>query len=434
MRMAATVFAVAALAVSCQKSDDKTGPGNEGPEGLDALKENTVVVNGIGKTLTGVFVEEYSGYIMVTATDAPGAESFDWLYDNNAEYIQMLVLPSLCNKEFDVMTETDGFSIFSTYNAAPLFDGIGTGYTEGVESGLARMDFDGESAEMFIDLRLADGSTISVRAEGKYTGTEVPDDNFITRNGDKNPLRASFYAVENGTGMFYFTPGDIEYFEEIEMTSYYVVLMVDESMLAGGETTDINNTSEYFEIYYVDNHTGDMISIGTGETDGAEGTFSISRLGGEAEFAATMDITFSSELSVSLSFEGTCTDMYAEPAKANEFTYDDFTSPINSAVVDTTGELYTIWLSSESGVSTVEQMQSAAPVKIVAPAEAFSGEPVGFSTYKTISFSYNGSEWNYANGALGTLTVSLDGTTLTAEFTNYDNLKGYFNGEATVIR
>lgn len=58
---------------------------------------------------------------------------------------------------------------------------------------------------------------------------------------------------------------------------------------------------------------------------------------------------------------------------------------------------------------------------------------MGFSTYKTISFAYDGHVWNYDNGDLGTLTATLDGTTLTLEFTNYGNLKGYFNGEAVVI-
>lgn len=434
MRMAMTAFAIAAVMVSCQKTDN--GNPDDGGEttGLEALKENTVTVNGTDKTLTGVFVDEFSGYIMITATDAPGAESFDWLYENEAEYIQILVLPSLCNKEFDVLTETDSFSIFSTYKDAPLVDGVGTGFTEGLESGLCRVNFDGENAEMFADLKLSDGSTISVRGAGKFSG-EAPNESYIDRNGDKNPLRAAFYSVEYGTGMFYFTPADIEYFEEIELASYYVILMVDESMLSSGQTIDINDTSEYFEVYYVDNLTEDMVIIGTGETNGASGTFSISKLGGEAEFAATMDIEFSSELSVSLGFEGVCTDMYAEPEKENEFTYDGVKSAIASAVVDASAEPWVVWLSSQSGISTVEGMQSANPVKITAPEEAFSGEPVGFSTYKTtLSFAYDGNEWNYDNGSRGTLTASLEGTTLSIEFTNYDNLSGYYGGEAVVIK
>ena len=108
--------------------------------------------------------------------------------------------------------------------------------------------------------------------------------------------------------------------------------------------------------------------------------------------------------------------------------------PIESVVVDTSSEMWTVWLSTQSGVDTVEAMQSADAVKITAPEEAFSGEGVGFSTYKTMSFAYDGQEWNYASGALGTLTATLDGTTLTIDFTNYDNLKGYFNGEAVVVK
>ena len=148
-----------------------------------------------------------------------------------------------------------------------------------------------------------------------------------------------------------------------------------------------------------------------------------------------LDIYFSADLSISLDFSGVCTDLYAVPEKENEFTYDGVTSAIASALVDTSAEPWVIWLSSESGVTTVEGMQSADAVKITAPEEAFSGEPVGLSTYKeTLSFAYKGIEWNYNNGARGTLTASLDGTTLSVEFTNYDNLNGYYSGEAVVIK
>ena len=60
-----------------------------------------------------------------------------------------------------------------------------------------------------------------------------------------------------------------------------------------------------------------MAIIGTDMTNGATGTFSIAKLAGEAEFAATMDIDFSAKLSISLDFSGVCTDMYAVPEKEN---------------------------------------------------------------------------------------------------------------------
>lgn len=432
------LLAISIAMVSCQNDDNNdNGGGGSTPGGeqteLDDLKANTLVLNGEERTLTGIFVEEYSGYMMITATDVPGAESFDWLFENEAEYVQILVIPSLCNREFDVMTETETFAIYSMYAEVPLIDGVGTGVTEALESGRCRFDFDGENAEMFMDLKLADGSTIAVRGAGQFVG-EAPDENYIERNGDKNPLRASFYSVEDGTGYFYFTPADIEYFGEIELATYYVALLVDESLIESGETVDVTDTSSYFEIYYVDNQNEEMFIVTSDDLAGAEGTFSIARAGGEASFAATMSMAFSENLSVSFSFEGECKDMWAEPEVANEFVYDDVATPIASVVVDTTAELWTIWLSGESGIETVEAMQSADAVRISAPEEAFVGEPVGFSTYKTIEFAYNGTVWNYANDSRGTLTVSLDGDMLQLEFTNYVDLNGYYNGQAVVIR
>lgn len=449
MNMKKFLFALMAITVafaSCQKDDndggnDNGGNGNEGGGNgsdtkqtvtLEDLTSGMLVINGEQTPLTSIFVDEYSGYMMVTMTDVAGAESFDWLVENEAEYVQILVLPSLCNREFDVMTETDGFALYSTYASAPLFEGAGPGFTEAIESGSCRFDFDGTNAEAFINLKLADGSTIAVRGAGVFEGTK-PEENYIERNGDKDALRAAFYSVEDGLGYFYFTPADIDYFEEIEMASYYVVLLVDESLI-DGRTVDIATGSSYFEVYYVDNATGDMIIGAAGDTAGVEGTFSISRLDSEASFAASASIAFSENISVSLTFSGECTDMYAEPAKENAFVFDGVKTPIASVVVDTTSELWNIWLSGESGVETVEGMQSADALRITAPEEAFSGEPVGLSTYKTIEFAYGDSVWNYDNGAFGTLTVSLDGETLNLDFTNYENLNGYYSGPAVVIK
>lgn len=449
MNMKKFLFALMAITVafaSCQKDDndggnDNGGNGNEGGGNgsdteqtvtLEDLTSGVLVINSEQTPLTGIFVDEYSGYMMVTMTDVAGVESFDWLVENEAEYVQILVLPSLCNREFDVMTETDGFALYSTYASAPLFEGAGPGFTEAIESGSCRFDFDGTNAEAFINLKLADGSTIAVRGAGVFEGTK-PEENYIERNGDKDALRAAFYSVEDGLGYFYFTPADIDYFEEIEMASYYVVLLVDESLI-DGRTVDIATESSYFEVYYVDNATGDMIIGAAGDTAGVEGTFSISRLDSEASFAASASIAFSENISVSLTFSGECTDMYAEPAKENAFVFDDVKTPIASVVVDTTSELWNIWLSGESGVETVEGMQSADALRITALEEAFSGEPVGLSTYKTIEFAYGDSVWNYDNGAFGTLTVSLDGETLNLDFTNYENLNGYYSGPAVVIK
>lgn len=450
------LFALLAAAValgSCQ-DDDGTGNGNEPkpepgggevvetPVSLDDLKANTLVMNGEETPFAKIFVDEYSGYIMVTATTVAEAESFDWLVDNGAEYVQLLAIPSLFNREFDVMTETDSFSLFSTYEAAPIFDGVAPGVTEALESGRARFDFDGTNAEIFLELKLADGRTISARAAGTYAG-EAVEENSIECNGDKKPLRASFYAIEDGMGMFYFTPADVEYAEEMfNLATYYVVLSVDESLI-NGLTVDLSEpSSKYYEIYYVDNMTGNMLYFTSDDTAGATGSFSIKQLDTPSSFAAELSVNFPegfseefpAAVSVALSFEGESKDMYAEPEKANEFTYEGETLPIESVVVDTTSELWTVWLSTQSGVDTVEAMESADAVKITAPEEAFSGEGVGFSTYKTISFAYDGQVWNYDSGALGTLTATLDGTTLTLDFTNYDNLKGYFNGEAVVIK
>lgn len=447
-RLTAAIFTAIALCLSCtpnlnpgdndnngNNNNDNDNDNNEVTEvKLEDLKENTLTIGDTERALTAIFVNEYSGYLVVTATDAEGAESFDWIIDNNAEYVQLLVIPSLYNKEFDVMTESEVFSIFSTYKDAPLADGAGPGATDGLKSGKCRMNFDGTNAEMFASIVLADSTTVSFRGKGILEG-EKPTENSITRNDDTKPLRATFYSIEDGMGMFYFTPADIQYFEEIDLASYYVCIMVDESAIDGSEI-DINDPdAKYVGIYYVDNAMEESSVIEPGATEGAAGKFSISRTNdSESSFNATFDVKFSENLSISFEFTGEMTDMWAVPEKKNEFEYNGETSEISSVVVDCSAEPWVIWLSAKDNVSTVEDMASANPIKITAPSEAFSGEPVGFSTYKeTLSFEYDGNVWNFENGSMGTLTATLEGTILTVDFTNYEGFKGYFNGECIII-
>lgn len=419
--------------VTWTEADEPTPPGPDG--GLDDLKPETFVVNGTEIPVGKAFLEEYAGYMMLTVTPDADAESFDWIYENDAEYFQVIVLPSLCNREFDVMTETEAFTISSTLDGAQLATGIAPGVYDDVESGTCRLDFENPEGEVFARLTLADGSTLAVRASATMTGTTPAAENYITRNGEKKPLRAAFYYLEDGMAMLYFTPGDIDYFEEIENTTYYVILMTDDANMTGNPI-DIASTDKTYQVFLIDNLTGDVDFIQTGIPEGATGTFSIAQSGSDAEhFTAEAEITFGSGNSIAVEFDGKCKSIEEVPEEPNEFIYNGETYPINSVVVDTRSEPCSIWLSAEEGIETVEDIQDAAPVHITAPSEAFTGEGVGFSTYKeTLAFEHDGRIWNYGNGDSGTLIVSLDGEDLQLDFNTYGELKGHYQGTATVLK
>lgn len=89
MNMKKFLFALMAITVafaSCQKDDndggnDNGGNGNEGGGNgsdteqtvtLEDLTSGMLVINGEQTPLTGIFVDAYSGYMMVTMTDVPG--------------------------------------------------------------------------------------------------------------------------------------------------------------------------------------------------------------------------------------------------------------------------------------------------------------------------------------------------------------------------
>ena len=72
-------------------------------------------------------------------------------------------------------------------------------------------------------------------------------------------------------------------------------------------------------------------------------------------------------------------------------------------------------------------------VLLDAPAEAFDGEPAGFSSYKEIlKFEYDGNTWQYPG--TGTLIVSLDGDELELDFTTYGDVEGHYSGTAVVVK
>ena len=238
MNMKKFLFALMAITVafaSCQKDDndggnDNGGNGNEGGGNgsdteqtvtLEDLTSGMLVINGEQTPLTGIFVDEYSGYMMVTMTDVAGAESFAWLVENEAEYVQILVLPSLCNREFDVKTETDGFALYSTYASAPLVEGAGPGFTEAIESGSCRCDCDGTNAEAFINRKLADGSTIA------NVDLSVTDDGTDEEDGMGSNI--SSFAVD-AAGNLYVTDYNYIYVLDAEGK---LLFKIDDSQYSG---------------------------------------------------------------------------------------------------------------------------------------------------------------------------------------------------------
>lgn len=388
---------------------------------------NTIVINGDVLQVKKVFVEDYAGYMMLTATTDENAESFEWLVDNDGEYFTALVIPSLFGETFDIMTTEDPFTFMSTFQNA-IIEGISNDYKDNVESGKARFTYQDNTATVYFTATLSDGTTFSILTEGTYTEKPVSE-NVITRNGEKKPLRAAFYLCEEDTYALYFTPAQIDYFAEIESATYYFCIMGGPEIFTS-ETIDITNTSASFMLMLVDNYTEDFYIFDSSESDGTTGTIKLTQ-NSLTDYEAEVDITFVSGETLSLSFEGTCRDVYEEAPQNNSFIYLGEEIFINSAIVDRRSDIWVVYLSNQEGITDPSQMTD--PLIITMPSELFDGDNHGFSFVEELSIEYKGKLYNHANGDSGTISASLSNNNLTITFTDYNDINGYFNGEAQLL-
>lgn len=440
MRFAAAFLALALFA-SCDKPEttepDPDAPGTENPDGPSYSfpypeTENTFVVNGEESPVGSTFAFDFEGFLTFMAT--PQETTFDNAFDG--EYIQVLFLPSFYNQDVDLKENELQIYVWDNETGTDIIT------SDMLESGSARLNHeDGtDTYTLLVYMKFNDGTEVGVNATATMEEEEAPEDgSTITINNTTNPVRAAFYADENMGDMnltcLYFTAADIDYFEEMENAHEYIYLVMDQDDMTGNEF-DLSNPDKYFYIMYCnqDPNNSNFQQATTGSLEGATGTINVARNGLDpTKFTAVISIEFGDGTKVDINFDGVCRSTYEVAPTPNEFTCNGATEEIKSILVDKSdASTWKIYMSSIGGVETVSEFESFGSFVITAPAEAFNGESVGFSTYKdTLKFEYEGQTWAYPD--TGTLTVSLDGENLTLDFTTYGDAKGHYEGPAIIV-
>lgn len=311
-----------------------------------------------------------------------------------------------------------------------------------LESGTMRLNYDEASGEytLLMAMTFTDGKKVGVNVSAIMSDPAPEEGNTITINNEQMPIRAQFYMDdEEGNVYLYFTSAKIYYFGEIEKAEDYFCIVLNEDDLTGNEF-DITNTDKTFSIFYMNQRPGEESASMADNTalDGATGTVSVSRSASDpTQFTADIAVAFGDGNSVAVNFEGTCLSVdYVpdQPEVANEFSCFGATEAIKSILVDQSdAEIWHIYLTATPGLTTVDEFVADWAFHITAPAEAFDGEPAGFSSYKEIlKFEYDGNTWQYPG--TGTLIVSLDGDELELDFTTYGDVEGHYSGTAVVVK
>lgn len=404
------------------------------PEPDPAQPDNTIVLGEQTIAIQSIFTGNFNGYKTITLTPAKGVTTLEEIQLNDYDYFQVIVTPALLNKSFDVMTETEEFTIISLFDD-PEFT-IAPEVNDGITAGTCQYTIEDSKATLIVDITLEDGRQMSVRASCEVT-PEPEMSEYISINDLKKPVRAAFYEIDpDGSVALFFSPGEIETFDELETTIYYISLMLDGALLDGTQR-DIASLSEDFALFYVDNASGDMKAVETGNLEGATGTFSVKQ-DSEFEEIFTIELHFvlGDGTKIDLKYDDECLTTEAAEEKANEYIFNDNHIPINSVIVDKRNvEVYDIWLSGRFDITTIEEMQDYGPVQISCPAECFNGSAAGFSVYPDqLAIIFGPTVYNFANGNTGTVTPLLIDSELTLDFTTYGELSGHYKGPVTIIK
>lgn len=398
----------------------------------------TFVVDGEESAVGTAAVENFEGYVMFTVTPEQDAGLFNDIYDAGFDYIQVLILPQYLNRDLDVMSES--VTIYGWRSSDETYLSISPdGGRELLESGAVRIDGSEAGGEYTLYMRLdfAGGHYVGVHASGIMTGDAPVEESTISVNGDTKPVRASFYLVEDGLAMLYFTSAEVYYFDEmVDNAARWFSVTVDESTLGAGDI-DITFTDAYFMLYYQDNMTGEAIYIDPETLQGESGTINVSRDSSDPDhFIAEVSVVFADGTDVVVDFDGSCVSVDYVPEEPNEYTYMGVTEPIKSVLVDkSNGGLWEIWVSATPDLESVTDFENDGAVHITAPAAAFNYGAVGFSTFKeTLKFEYDGRVWQWDGGTtFGTLEVYLEDNQMDLDFTTYGDLSGHFVGMTLVV-
>lgn len=438
MRFILFAFVLSAFAVSCdddeplQQTETPITPTPEPEESLYPEKSMTFVVDGEEIPVGAAFCNNYEGYVLVTASPEKVESIGDMM-----KFIQVLVLPQSLNQDIDLKKEVLTINAWDGETEMPIQI-----TSDMLESGTMRLNYDEASGEytLLMAMTFTDGKKVGVNVSAIMSDPAPEEGNTITINNEQKPIRAQFY-MDDGEGnvYLYFTSAGIYYFGEIEKAEDYFCIVLNEDDLTGNEF-DITNTDKTFSIFYMNQRPGEESASMADNTalDGATGTVSVSRSASDpTQFTADIAVAFGDGNSVAVNFEGTCLSVdYVpdQPEVANEFSCFGATEAIKSILVDQSdAEIWHIYLTATPGLTTVDEFVADWAFHITAPAEAFDGEPAGFSSYKEIlKFEYDGNTWQYPG--TGTLIVSLDGDQLELDFTTYGDVEGHYSGTAVVVK
>lgn len=394
------------------------------------------------------------GNLIIYLCPTEGLTDSESIVDSD-NFLSIGINPNKVGQVMDITTEESIYTLFNVLNwtspDAPEKDIAIANETweDYCTNGTIQVDaLENNNIKFSFDITMLSGKSFKGAYDGPCTIdiTEPSTTNIITVNDITQDIKASFYMKAGGLTFLYLTPAGITNFEDIfNVNSYFVSLAVPDEALDG---TEINiNTSDNFSVMYSNNSDVD-IWINQEEREGATGTYSIKSIGNaDNEYEVTMDMHIGN-YTITGNYSGKFMSD-APPVKENEYQLgvDGEKVSINSVIIDkkSDNDMCDIYLSNQSGLTSIEDIKAADPIIIRILKTALDGELQFFSQKEPMSIAYKGKAYdktNVSNEELngGSAAVALETDHATIEFKLFQiveygpaDLIGYYDGEVTVI-
>ena len=433
------------------------------------LEGNSVKVGAETVEMKSAVMTTPNGYVYVLLSSREGCTSTSDIM-KGGKALQVTLSPSLVGKDVkfgtfdsDFNAEVDFFQVtyidVDKYNADDSYEPVSFSaydWNEQYADGSLSVSKADDVLTMHFDCEPTAGGDVFA---GQYTGsfTEIAEkaDHFIV-DGSRYELRVVF-AEQKADGInFYLTPGNISHATELENSYYYVRLFVPTHAM-DGRTIDVQGNQEY-EITFVDNATEPnnpkTYNFSSDNPGKAEGTISVTA-NADGTYTIRMNVEKigkSADRSFDIVYINGTPKEYTLTIPNSYSVANGTPVDLKSAVLthDTAAKLYTVYLSSKAGVTTLAGMADADIIVTLPDEFVNNGLVSGFSGGETnakIAVTYAGDKYcqattttaasPIANG--GNAKLTFGNGTAEVDFTVFSikkykgSLIGHYEGSVTIL-
>lgn len=393
--------------VDDQEQEQPAKPDQEQP----VLGENMYGIDDEQFSFGSVIVSNIGEYICMAASPAEGVEDFDAIFEQD-EYFYVAISPLLNGKEFDMMSEDKLFTVMSTLESAYL-ESVAPTMKDEITAGTCTFECKDGMTYVKAEITMADGTLFSVRLSAEEPGIIV-NENIFAIGGVQKPVRTAFRLLENGTTALYLTPGGISYFDDIDITTYYAYIILDDDRCHGRTL----NVDDLIAVGYVDNFNSIVVDSREATVTGTVNVAADTE--DPAHYVVAVDLDFNGT-TLEIKFDGNTLDANVKEVIESKLVYEGKSYGITGVVLDEMPGKEDTY-----AISVMTERNDAVTISL--PSKFLDGNAHGFSQSPDLYIEYEGVIYSKANGSSGTVIAGINDGMIKIEATNYKNLEIVYEG------